>query len=375
MRNTWKLFAVLAVAGGLTACDKDSKVPENPSAKCYFAKAVDLTPIGDEYVCLYNGSYEPSFVAYDGTKVLPADNERRYIKIEFIGGSDTYFAYAGMSAEKYGREGSRYGFGAKETVPGQKGSVKVKYDDGNLKFEKNLTLIADPTGGAVAVDLGLSVKWATCNVGASKPEGYGDYFAWGATEPLYQHGYAQNGSPLWKAGKSGGYTWNNTPYQTANATSSVDTKWTKYLGSTTTSHKDASATNADALKTVLDPADDAAHVIWGGSWRMPTVAEINELKNNENCTWTWTTQNGVKGYKVVSKKPGYEGNWIFLPVAGYRSGTDLKSVDSNGDYWSSSLNTNASSDAYYLSFYSSNVSQSSELRFVGQSVRPVCPKN
>ena len=84
-------------------------------------------------------------------------------------------------------------------------------------------------------------------------------------------------------------------------------------------------------KTALDPEDDAAHVNWGGSWRMPTNAEFEELLNTSNCTWTWTTLNGVSGYKVVSKKSGYAGNWIFLPAAGCRGGTNrLGAVFSQG---------------------------------------------
>ena len=221
------------------------------------------------------------------------------------------------------------------------------------------------------VDLGLSVKWATCNVGASKPEEYGDYFAWGATEPWYEPGYAQeNPQSHWKSGKSGGYNWVNTPYQTANTTDWSSTKWTKYLGSTSSSYKDPSATNADALKTVLDLEDDAAHVNWGGAWRMPTRAEQDELRNN--CTWTWTTINGIKGYKVQSNKSGYTDRWIFLPAAGYRDDTSLDGVGARGYYWSSSLYTDYPYCAYYLYFYSGDYYTYLNYRVYGRSVRPVC---
>ena len=221
------------------------------------------------------------------------------------------------------------------------------------------------------VDLGLSVKWATCNVGASKPEEYGDYFAWGDTEPLYESGYAQeNPQSHWKSGKTGGYNWVNAPYQTANTTSYSSIRWTKYVGSTTSSYKDPSATDADALKTVLDPEDDAAHVNWGGSWRMPTYGEQEELINN--CTWTWTTINGIKGYRVQSNKYGYSDRWIFLPAAGCRYSTDLNYVGSYGGYWSSSLYTDNPVDAYDLGFYSGDYYAYGS-RDNGQSVRPVCP--
>ena len=221
------------------------------------------------------------------------------------------------------------------------------------------------------VDLGLSVKWATCNVGATKPEEFGDYFAWGATEPWYEPGYAQEDPQShWKSGKSGGYNWVNTPYQTVNTTFYSSTGWTKYLGSTTSSCKDTSATNADALKTVLDPEDDAAHVNWGGSWRMPTYEEQTELRNN--CTWTWTTINGINGYKVQSNKPGYTDRWIFLPAAGSRNGTYLNNVGSDGTCWSSSLNSDDPLGAYGLYFSSGIYDTYSNFRYVGQSVRPVC---
>lgn len=244
---------------------------------------------------------------------------------------------------------------------------------------KSVTLSLPKNNGHEYVDLGLSVKWATMNVGATTETGYGDYFAWGATEPLYEHGYAQEDPQShWKTGKSAGYTWVNTPYQTANTTDYYSTKWTKYVGSTTSSYKDASATDADALKTVLDASDDAATANWGGSWRMPTRAEQDELRNTDNCTWNWyssgnTEFNGIAGYKVTSKKSGYAGNYIFLPAAGYRDGTYLDYVGSYGNYWSSSLDTSYPYYAYYLYFHSGYVSWFYyDYRFCGQSVRPVC---
>ncbi|MBO7112331.1 MAG: hypothetical protein J6V75_00065, partial [Bacteroidaceae bacterium] len=125
------------------------------------------------------------------------------------------------------------------------------------------------------VDLGLSVKWATCNVGASKPEEYGDYYAWGETEPKTT------------------YDWSTY-------------KWCKGSSATMTKYCNNSSYGNNGFtdtKTTLDPEDDVAHVKWGGNWRMPTISEFEDLINN--CTWTWTTQNGVNGYKVTSKKSGY----------------------------------------------------------------------
>ena len=187
------------------------------------------------------------------------------------------------------------------------------------------------------VDLGLSVKWATCNVGASKPEDYGDYFAWGETTAKTTYSWST-------------YKYCNGSYNTL----------TKYNNSSSYGSVDN--------KTVLDKEDDAAAVNWGGAWRMPTKAEQDELR--EQCTWTWTTQNGVNGYKVTSKS---NGNSIFLPAAGDRSNSDLDYAGSYGYYWSSSLYTGHPDYAYDLRFYSDNVDWSDSSRYYGQSVRPVCP--
>ena len=120
-------------------------------------------------------------------------------------------------------------------------------------------------------------------------------------------------------------------------------------------------------KTELDAIDDAAVVNWGGSWRMPTDAELTELRNN--CTWTWTSQNGVNGNKVTSKS---NGNSIFLPAAGYRYESSY-GAGSVGHYWSSSLDADYPSSAWHVDFYLGNVNRSDDPRYRGFTVRPVCP--
>ena len=207
--------------------------------------------------------------------------------------------------------------------------------DGNVIKVDSISMVApeepvDPYNGHEYVDLGLSVKWATCNVGASKPEEYGDYFAWGETQPKDY------------------YDWST--YKWCNGSPTV----TKYC------------TDVDN-KTTLELSDDAARANWGGSWRMPTDAELTELR--EQCTWTWTTQNGVYGYKVTSKKNGES---IFLPAAGYRYDSSLYGAGSNGNYWSSSLITDYPSNAWNVSFNSDGVGRCTNLRYYGFSVRSVC---
>ncbi|MDO4190751.1 MAG: hypothetical protein Q4D14_03565 [Bacteroidales bacterium] len=186
-----------------------------------------------------------------------------------------------------------------------------------------------------AVDLGLSVKWATCNVGASSPEDYGDYFAWGETSTKSTYD--------WESYK---YC-NGKPYMTKYCT-------------------DSNYGTVDNRKK-LEPSDDVAHVKWGGDWRMPTAEECEELK--DKCKWEWKQRNGVNGYKVT----GPNGNSIFLPAAGCRSDGSLYNVGSDGNYWSSSLYSSGCGYAWDLWFDSSNVDVDDVDRGNGQSVRPVCP--
>ena len=197
------------------------------------------------------------------------------------------------------------------------------------------------------VDLGLpsGTKWATCNVGADSLEEYGDYFAWGKTTPQS--------------------TYNWSTY-----------KWCKGTYATLTKYCTDSEYGIVDNKTTLDLSDDAAYVNWGSSWRMPTKAEQDELRNTNYTTWTWTTLNGVKGYKVTSKT---NGNSIFLPSAGCRSNSGLNGAGTRGYYWSSSLSTgssNSSNYACYLYFYSGDVDSYyyGNYRYYGQSVRPVLAK-
>ena len=170
-----------------------------------------------------------------------------------------------------------------------------------------------------AVDLGLSVKWATFNVGATTPEEYGDYFAWGETSPKET------------------YTKENSLTYEMN------------IG-------DISG----------NPEYDAATANWGGSWRMPTETEMQELC--ENCTWEWTMQNGVNGYKLTSNK---NGNYIFLPAAGYRNESSLKLDGKNGYYWSSASYEKIKNNTFYLLFYSGYNKPMWNYRRYGYSVRPV----
>lgn len=176
-----------------------------------------------------------------------------------------------------------------------------------------------------AIDLGLpsGTKWASCNIGATKPEEYGGYYAWGETEEKEVY----NGS-TYKYNQNGSYV---------------------NLGS------DISGTEYDV-----------AHVKWGGKWCMPTLDDIKELLHN--CTSEWTTLNGVYGRKFTSN---INGNSIFLPAAGYRWTGGLRYAGENGHYWSSTQYPDYLDFAYYLLFGSGGAEWYGIGRNFGQSVRPV----
>lgn len=200
------------------------------------------------------------------------------------------------------------------------------------------------------VDLGLSVFWASRNLGATNPEDYGDYYAWGEIDPYYS-----SQDPLtWKDGKTG---YNYASY-----------KWCNGSSSTLTKYNNSSSYGTVDNKTKLEPEDDVAHVKLGGKWRMPTDAEWTELM--EKCTWTWVTNyngSGINGRLVKATN----GNSIFLPATGYRYSTDLYRASSYGYYWSSSLHTGLPDGALDGHFNSDNVGRSNSLRCFGLSVRPV----
>ena len=216
----------------------------------------------------------------------------------------------------------------------------ASYQGGSrLVIDRNIILYAQwdkPIWSAV--DLGLSVKWASMNIGATKPENFGDYFAWGEIEAKTIYSWAT-------------YKW-------CNGSSSTLTKYTN-TGYGTIDNK-----------TYLEIADDVASMKWGSNWRIPTNDEMTELY--EKCTWTWTTQNGINGYKVTSKS---NGNSIFLPATGYyNSSSLLTNVGSSGYYWSNTRDASNSDNAYALRFHSAMVEIGGGWnRCAGLPIRPVCP--
>lgn len=190
----------------------------------------------------------------------------------------------------------------------------------------SITFVRNAAGevAADAIDLGLSVKWSAYNIGATEVEGYGNYFAWGETE--YKRDYSQDTYQHWDAAKQ------------------------NYV---------------DIGSNISGTQYDVAHVKLGGKWRMPTLAEARELV--EKCKADWTTVNNVVGYKFT----GPNGNSIFLPAAGYRNGTEAASAGISGYYWTSTIDPDYNTDAYYIYFFNGNVGNLSNSRTYGRAVRPV----
>ena len=194
-----------------------------------------------------------------------------------------------------------------------------------------------------AVDLGLpsGTLWATCNVGASRPEDYGDYFAWGETEPKDD------------------YSWGTYKY-----CEGTEKTLTKYCSSSMYGYNGFTDNIIE-----LQPEDDAAIANWGDNWQTPSSHQFRELINSNYTTAEWTTENGVNGYKITSIS---NGNSIFLPAAGWYVGTNLIKAGSDFTYWSSLLTVgNAWTPAYRLWNYSDQISVTYGERNLGGTIRPV----
>ena len=231
------------------------------------------------------------------------------------------------------------------------------------KFYRSTVLMTVQSDNADYVPMGDGLKWALKNVGASSPADYGDYFAWGETEPYYS-----SQSPLtWKDGKSGGYYWSSYGFTNTDDGST----FTKYCPTDKTDYWGGEGGPDNLL--VLQSTDDAAYAASSGKFRMPTIEEWQALLKAEDFTWAWVENfngSGNSGRLVISKKSGVMGNCIFLPAAGARSAANLRSAGSNGSYWSSSLCTNYVC-AHALYFGPGYAGWADDMRYAGYSVRPV----
>ncbi len=191
-------------------------------------------------------------------------------------------------------------------------------------------------GDHYAVDMGLSVRWATVNVGAISPSDYGDHYAWGETKT------------------KDSYSWDTY------------TRWKK-------ADKNTYAKPADYFVGSVNLTDeyikmDVAHKEWGSKWRMPTKAEFEELLDTNNCVWKETTENGVNGYKVKSRITKKS---IFLPFAGCRFTSSDYNDGNTGSYWTSESNGVKANCVTISGYDNLPKSATTDYLFYGKSVRPV----
>lgn len=253
----------------------------------------------------YSLDQQPSFCTWGNQSVEELLNGTYTVTLGFLSENTTYYYTAFAELD------GKYGFGKIKSF--------TTKEDGIVPYG--------------AVDLGLSVMWATCNLGANSPEEYGSYYAWGETE---EKNYYDWGTYKWCEGAK------NT--------------LTKYCTNISDGTVDG--------KTELDIEDDAAHVNLDGSWRMPTKIEMEELISE--CTWKWTECNGVNGQLVT----GPNGNSIFLPAAGYRYYSS-HSGKKSGRYQCKNLYERNCNYSYVLEFDADDVETDWETRYYGSSVRPV----
>ena len=216
----------------------------------------------------------------------------------------------------------------------------------------------DPFGTYEYVDLGLTSEtlWATCNVGASDPEGYGLFFAWADTQ-----------SHELNEGSNSSYT--NYKWITPGLTPKDMSKYTMADGQTDRSWYDGDTFIGDNLTTVL-PEDDAARAAMGGGWRMPTREEMEELMNQ--CTWVYEKRSNSNGYKIT----GPNGNVIFIPAATQKLSYPTTSTQQNrsGYYWTASLDEADSTNAYSFIFDNNSKRMMTMGRYDWRAIRPVCKK-
>ena len=212
------------------------------------------------------------------------------------------------------------------------------------------------------VEMGDGLKWATCNLGATRPEDFGYFLAWAETAPKDNYG--------WET-----YEWTSGPDWTSIFKYTIEDgqpsgSW--YYGSTF--YGDDGDGVGHWTFAEYDFEDDAARQNWHGTWRTPTPNDWYHLTDSSHFDWAWTDNyagTGVSGWIVTSLVAGYEGNMIFLPAAGYMIDSMHYYPGDIGTYWSSSVSDSYTDYSYYLYFENDNFSMESDRRCLGFSVRPV----
>lgn len=329
MKRIVYLAAALLLA--LTACKKENNNAEKPADKvpvtAISLSHTDLTlEIGEKVVI--TATVTPADATDKSLSWTAAPNDI----IKMLSGEGTSKEFEALSA-------------------GSASIAVYALDGSGVKAECSVTVKAKSAVPSGAVDLGITMKgsggttyklyWADSNLGATSPEGNGDYYAWGEVNPKTDYSWST-------------YKWSN----------GASNKLIKYCPAGKQSYWDGSGSPDGKL--VLDPEDDAAHAKLGGNWRMPTFKEWQELGKCEKKVWT--TQNGVKGMLIT----GNNGNSIFLPAAGFRKNDESAGgVGVDGNYWTSSLRDDRPENAWDGWIKDGTFSRNSPDRCNGYPVRPV----
>lgn len=272
------------------------------------------------------------------------------LEVSQTNGTALAFAYVLVPAAGLTLSEVTYSATLKRTTPETDLASGTAADVPLARNKRTLLLYSPPAAPAMeAVDLGLpsGLLWASFNLGATNPEEFGDYYAWGETETHYS-----SLNPLtWKVGMEDGYAWSN--YQFG---SSDDGPFSKY--------------NTTDQLTVLETGpngDDVASKVLGGSWRMPTYNEWGVLMNY--CKWEWKTT--ADGYACNGYLVSGNGNSIFLPAAGQFVGTDYQYSGSKGYYGTSSFNPDDECDCYFICLKLDEIQLVVSSRYKGVSIRAV----
>ena len=308
---------------------------ENPDAPTVTTHEVPFSNIGSTTAKVTGSVVFPN--------QLPVEYERGFIYYTMPDGSDAHqLVYSGTELLNFSCTLTGLSSSTSYFVMAYSCWENNQVIIGNTETFKTLNGSGPDPGIHEYVDLGLpsGLLWATCNVGANSPEEYGNYFAWGETQPKDY------------------YIWDT--YQYCNGSNASYNTLTKYCN-----YSDYGYNGFTDGLTILMPEDDAATANWGNGWRMPTEEDFEELYNN--TTVTWTQQNDVNGRLFTANN----GNSLFLPAAGYRTMSSLYDVGNRGFYWSSSLDTDDPNFAWSYNFHSYHSYMHDDYRNVGFTLRPL----